>query len=267
VLRRLQTFLFSRRNIVGCALALGGLALAVIGLIPGLLWIPIVIALYAGGVLVTPADRAVAIRLDAQPIDRVDLRDNLDRLLIGSRGRVADDIYDSVASIRKSILATVDAQSAADVTDPNVFLVRQTAVDYLPSALQTYLRIPRAQAETVQVSGPATAHDVLLEQLRQMDDKLRQLATAATMQDSDQLMAHGRFIAQRFGTDSLDVDQAAVTQMVVSPATPAEGAASEVAISAPDVTVPMPEPAAGATVPAAVEQPESVVSIERERVR
>ncbi len=267
MLRRLQTFLFSRRNIVGCALAIGGLAIAAIGLIPGLLWIPIVIALYAGGVLLTPADRAVAIRLDAKPIDRVDLRDSLDRLLIGSRGRVADDIYDSVASIRKSILTTLDAQSAADVTDPNVFLVRQTALDYLPSALQTYLRIPRAQAETVQVSGTATAHDVLLEQLRQMDDKLHQLATAATLQDSDQLMAHGRFIAQRFGSDSLQLDQATVTQLEVRSALPAPAPAAEVAISTPDVAVPAAEQTAGAPVPAAVEQPESIVSIERERVR
>ena len=55
--RRFEAYLYSRRNIVGSALALGGLGLFFTGLLSGPIWAPVVAALYAIGVLLTPTER------------------------------------------------------------------------------------------------------------------------------------------------------------------------------------------------------------------
>ncbi len=134
-----------------------------------------------------------------------DLRETLDRLLRGIRNRVAPDIYLKVASIRRSILATAALQDTADATDPNVYLIQKTAVDYLPAALQNYLKLPRAYAETRPVQGTQTAHDVLLEQLQLMDDKLGEVSDDISRHDTDRLLSTCRFLAAKFGPNSLDL--------------------------------------------------------------
>jgi hypothetical protein len=39
-----------------------------------------------------------------------------------------------------------------------------------------------------------------------MDDKMREVADDMVRHDSQRLVAHGRFLAERFGTSSLDLD-------------------------------------------------------------
>lgn len=271
MLQQFRNFLYSKRNIVGSLLALGGLALYFVGLIPGLLWIPIVIALYLAGVLLVPAERGLGMKLDAQR-ETVNLRDTLDRLLIGIRGRVADDIYEKVANIRRSILATAQWETAGDATDPNVFLIHQTALDYLPGALAAYLKVPRAYAETRPVQGTQTAHDVLLEQLQLMDAKMTEIANDLSRHDTDMLLSHGRFLAERFGSNSLDVDRAMsipaatatlASMGVVPPGGGQVAMTAEPSAPGADVGAPANVPAAAATT---VPESEQAAAIERERV-
>ena len=58
-MRRLEAFLYSRRNIVGSLLALGGLALYFVGLLAGLEWLPIIAGLYLIGVLLVPGEQGL----------------------------------------------------------------------------------------------------------------------------------------------------------------------------------------------------------------
>ena len=60
--------------------------------------------------------------------------------------------------------------------DPNVHLIRQTALAYLPQALDAYLALPRIYAERRAVADGQTPHDVLLEQLSLMDSKMHERA-------------------------------------------------------------------------------------------
>ncbi len=220
---RLKHFLYSRGSIVGSALAIGGLALHFVGLLAGPLWLPIVIGLYAIPVLLIPPERDLDLTLDAAA-DADEIRRGLDRLVKQIRGRVAEDILERVQRIRDSILVTLEAEPDRTAGDPTVHLIRQTALDYLPSALNAYLALPRAYAEGRGVAGGKTPHHVLLEQLDLLDTKMREAADAILAHDSERLLANGRFLADRFATSSLQLDPVAVPSPVPE-ATPVEAAA------------------------------------------
>ena len=207
-MRRLEAFLYSRRNIAGSLLALGGLALHFIGVLSGPWWLPIVAALYLIGYLLVPPEQELSIQLGAAD-DANQVRDGLARLLRALRGKVADDLYAKVVSIQSSILGTLEIEhSMADAADPNVYLIRQTALAYLPDAFSTYLRMPRATAERRPIAGGRTPHDVLLQQLDLMDRRLADVADDMARHDSDKLLANGRFLAEKFGTSGLQLDEA-----------------------------------------------------------
>ena len=206
---RWQPFLYSRRNIVGLALALGGLVLHLVGLVDGVIWLPIVVGLYLIGVLLMPAERGFDLQIAAAQ-DAAAVREGLQRLLEALRGKVADDLYAKVVSIQGSILGTLEIEGAAgDGTDPNVYLIRQTALAYLPDAFATYMRMPRMLAERRAIAGGQTPHDVLLEQLDLMDRRLLEVADDVASHDSDKLLANGRFLAEKFGVSSLSLDRGA----------------------------------------------------------
>ena len=143
--------------------------------------------------------------------DAGQIQSGLERLLNSIRGRVADDIYMRVESIRDSILVTLPTQGGGQsAADPNVFLIRQTALNYLPQALDSYLAVPRIYAERRAVADGRTPHAVMLEQLDLMDRKMREVAEDVISHDSERLLAHGRFLQERFATSSLQLQQAAV---------------------------------------------------------
>ena len=219
-MERLTRFLFSRRSIVGSALAVAGLALHFLGLLAGPLWLPIVVGLYLVGVLLVPEERGIDLALDAAA-DAGEIRRGLERLLRQLRGKVAADIIERVEHIRDSILVTLEAEPDRVAGDPNVHLIRQTALDYLPNALTAYLALPRAYAERRAVAGGRTPHAVLLEQLDLMDTKMREAADAIVAHDSERLLANGRFLADRFGVSSLRLDAPAADAVpVVAEAVP-----------------------------------------------
>ena len=228
--RRLEAFLYSRRNIVGSLLAVGGLALHFVGLLTGVGWLPIVVGLYLIGVLLVPAEKGLSIQLGAAQ-DASEVRDGLQRLLRALRGKVADDLYAKVVSIQGSILGTLDIEHAtSDATDPNVYLIRQTALAYLPEAFSTYLRMPRVMAERRAIAGGRTPHDVLLDQLDLMDRRLADVADDMARHDSDKLLANGRFLAEKFAVSPLRVDDST---------TATAGSTTETAVPAATVETPL----------------------------
>ena len=204
--RRIAAFLYSRRNIVGSLLALGGLALYLVGLLRGIIWLPIIVGLYLIGYLLVPGEQDLSIQLGAAQ-DASEVRDGLQRLVRGVRGKVADDLYAKLAEHPGVDPARRSKRKALSVTVriPNVYLIRQTALTYLPDAFSTYLRMPRTIAERRPIAGGRTPHDVLLEQLDLMDRRLADVADDIARNDTDKLLANGRFLAERFGVSSFQV--------------------------------------------------------------
>jgi hypothetical protein len=208
---RIGGFLRSRHNLAGFVLAGGGvLAAGGAGLVAGLGLLPLAAGLYVAGALIVPRKRR---ELDPYPEDETDaagVRRALDQLVRSLAGRVPADIFEKVSSIRASIVVTLDRSDDASIADPNVFLIRQTALSYLPEALNEYLSLPRAYANR-SLMGKKSPHDVLVDQLNLMDDKMREVAEAIVAGDAERLESHGRFLADKFGGSSLDLQARART--------------------------------------------------------
>jgi len=201
----LGRYLTSTKHIVGCAAAVAGPVLALAGVVTvaqGLALIPV---LYAIGVLVTPAARRdVPDVLDARAVRR-----NLDRLQGHITGRVPYDVSTKTARIAAVVNATLPRADALGTGSPGHYVLVACASDYLPTALQAYLDLPRHYADHQVVSDGKTPRALLIEQLDLLEAEIKEIADAVNRADTDRLIVNGRFLAERFGEDRLDPADAA----------------------------------------------------------
>src|SRR6202022_4464170 len=77
---------------------------------------------------------------------------------------------------------------------PELYLVERTARDFLPTAIETYLRLPGGYAS----SRGATAYQVLVDELDLLETQMRRVAEVVNRTDMDRLLAHRRFLEDRF---------------------------------------------------------------------
>lgn len=218
---RIRRFLGSPGHVVGALLGIVGIVMLNVGLISGLLAVGVIAGLYAIGYFLASrpqiaADIGVAPAKDA---DKIEV--GLDQMLSTIRRRISPDIYQVVLNIRDAIVFTLDHAGEMQ-TDPDIYAVRQTAMTYLPEALSKYIALPRAYAERQVVDKGKTSHDILLDQLRLMETKVQEVADAVIERESQRLVTHGRFIADRFGQSNLEPDlgENAPTNVTANVATP-----------------------------------------------
>jgi hypothetical protein len=199
--QRLLRYLYSNKNLAGSAGGLAGLALYFTGVV-GELWPLVVAGLYGVGALATPPTRVIDLRsgLDPSNLNRA-MAEQLRRI----RGRVPDDVFAGVGRIHDQIRAVLERRHALPPGSPDAFVVERTTLDYLPTALESYLNLPRAYANRVPVSQGRTARQVLLDQLALLEAKLGEVLEAVAKGDTDRLLAHGRFLEDRFAVSELDV--------------------------------------------------------------
>jgi hypothetical protein len=211
---RIRRFLGSPGHVVGALLGIVGLVLLNLQLISGPIAVAVIAGLYAIGYFFAsrPSVNQEIGALPAKDSDRIEA--GLDQMLASLRRSVAPDIYATVLSIRDAIVYTLD--HTGDIqTDPDIYAVRQTALTYLPEALSKYVSLPRAYAERQVLENGKTSHDVLLEQLQLMEQKVHAVADSVIDRTSQRLISHGRFIEDRFGDSSLEPDAAAQIAEVV----------------------------------------------------
>ena len=78
-----------------------------------------------------------------------------------------------------------------------------TATSYLPEAVGGYLRLPRDFADRRVVSKGKTSLMVLCDQLDLLGVTLDKISDAVSREDANALVAHGAFLAEKFGGSSL----------------------------------------------------------------
>ncbi len=66
--------------------------------------------------------------------------------------------------------------------------------------------LPREYADTHPVQEGRTARQVLTDQLDLLAEQMDEVATAVNRNDVDRLLAHGRFLEERFGQSGLSID-------------------------------------------------------------
>jgi hypothetical protein len=122
----------------------------------------------------------------------------LEALVRSIRKQVPQEILVKVESIKDSILEILP--NIVDVTsaDHDIYTIRQTALDYLPETLENYLKLPPAFRNLHPIKDGKTAKQLLLEQLEILDREMKQIVVDFYRNDSQKLMAHGRFLESKF---------------------------------------------------------------------
>jgi hypothetical protein len=200
---RLIAYLGSMKNITGCAFALIGLVLFFTGVI-GDIWFVVVPALYVAGALIAPARPART--LFGGTLDPGGVRASLKSLRKDIHSKVPRDVEARVATIAKTIEGILPRAGRLTPGSQDVFILQRTATDYLPTAIRTYMDLPREYADTHAVQDGRTARQVLTDQLDLLAEQMDEVATAVNRNDVDRLLAHGRFLEERFGGSGLSID-------------------------------------------------------------
>lgn len=108
------------------------------------------------------------------------------------------------------------------------YTVVATATDYLPEALGAYQRLPRRYADTRPVDGAKSSLMVLVDQLDLLGMTMDRVFDAVYRDDARELVAQGRFIAEKFGTagrgGTLRIDADDEAPLPDLPATPTDDA-------------------------------------------
>lgn len=189
-MRTIATYLTGRRNLVGSALALLAAALLVIDPVgpQGLL---LVIGFYLAGVLaVRGAPKVHRLGFDPTQVQR-----SLSAEIAAVAGRVPPDIWIRVQRIELTIRAEIMPRlDCLPLGAPELYLVERTARDFLPTAVETYLRLPGGYAST----RGTTAHQVLVDDLDLLEAQMRRVAETVHRADMDRLLAQHRFLQDRF---------------------------------------------------------------------
>jgi hypothetical protein len=111
-------------------------------------------------------------------------------------------VVSRVQRIARTINQTLPRLSQLGLGSEESYSVVATATDYLPEALQAYLRLPRDWADTRPIDGPKTALLVLIEALELLGVTMDQILDAANRADAQALIAHSRFLDAKFGHSS-----------------------------------------------------------------
>ena len=201
--RRFYLFLYSPGNILGCLLGLLGLGLFFVGLIK-LYWFAIVAGLYALGFLIAPANRRLDLKIDAE-LDLADILEALESLAKTVRKkRAVKEVVALVDSIKESIVEILPRLARQEGTPYDAHVIRQTALEYLPDMLETYLALPPAFARLHPVKDGKTATEVFIGQLQLLDAEMNKLAVDILKNDTEALIVHGNFLKEKFQSSDKD---------------------------------------------------------------
>ena len=203
-MNKLFLFLYSTPNLLGAALALVGLALFFGGLIDRF-WFFIVAGLYGIGYLVAPKHRPEDLRI-RQELSLEEVERELNTLVRRVRRRASPEVLARVESIADSIKAVLPRiHDLGGSLDKNVYTIRRTALTYLPETLENYFALPALYRRTYPIKDGRTAQDLLLGQLELLDGEMKEIVGDFNREDTDKLLAHGRFLEETFGKSDLFV--------------------------------------------------------------
>lgn len=196
---RLRAYLTGRKNLAGSILALVGAGLAFADPV-GPAGIVLVVGFYLVGALAVPSNRAIS-RYGWDPRH---IASALTKEIAAVSGRVPPLVIERIQqielTIRSEILPGIDHLPPGSL---ELYLIERTARQYLPAAVDAYLRLPGDYVSLQPGSRGRTPLEVLLDELGLLDAEMRRIAELIHGTDMDRLLAHRRFLADRFGRKEL----------------------------------------------------------------
>jgi hypothetical protein len=125
----------------------------------------------------------------------------LDRLVANVLGRVPETELATLRRIRDSAARALPATDGPlELTDHDIWLLRQICIDYVPGALDHYLALRSDLASEPLLDG-RSARQVLDEQLALIETRLDEMATRAYRREAGGLLSHARFVADSLRPD------------------------------------------------------------------
>ena len=197
--RRSTMYLYSTKNLVGCGLALVGLVLFFTNIV-GPLWPVVVVGLYLVGALATPSNTRYDLHSGWDPGD---VRKALSTQLKTINGKVPDDVLGKVSAIQDTITNLLPRLERLPPGSEDLYIIQRTALEYLPATLESYLNLPKAYATLRQVDNGKTPAQLLMDQLTLLETKINEISDDIARNDSDRLLANGRFLREKFGQSEL----------------------------------------------------------------
>jgi len=149
---------------------------------------------------------ATLVEEDSAAVQAAAVRESLRRLGERLTGRVPPEVVVRVDAIRRLVLGLLEREEGPAAGSHELFTLLRTATDYLPAALDAYLRLPAEYATTRRLADGRTPAEVLLSQLELLEREMIDVADAVSRNDVDRLLAHGRFLADRFGRSELTLE-------------------------------------------------------------
>ena len=119
-----------------------------------------------------------------------------------SAGAVPAPVASRVRRIDRVVRDTIPRLPSLGAGSPQAYSVMATATDYLPEAVGGYLRLPRQFADNRPVDQGKSSLMVLIDQLDLLASTMDKVFDAVCRSDAAALVAHGRFLAEKFGTAS-----------------------------------------------------------------
>ncbi|GAB6901341.1 hypothetical protein JCM9957A_44310 [Kineosporia succinea] len=116
--------------------------------------------------------------------------------------RVPTMVLSRVSRVAAIVRDTVPRLDQLGAGSYQAHTVVATATSYLPEAVGGYLRLPRSWADTRPIANGKTALLLLCDQLDLLGWKMDQILDAVVRADAAALVAHGQFLAEKFGAGS-----------------------------------------------------------------
>jgi hypothetical protein len=194
-------YLYSNKNIAGCALALAALGAYFAGVIHPY-WPEIVGGCYLIGALVTPRGKTIDADFDASA-SPAQIDASLTRFQNEVKPLVPADVAELVDSIATSIRSVLPLLAkSSTIADQDSYTIRETALHYMPETIAAYLRLPPAYRNLQPLSDGKTARQLLVEQLALLDAKMKEIVKNLLANDAQALVANGQFLRSRFTKES-----------------------------------------------------------------
>ena len=121
------------------------------------------------------------------------------------KGRVDKSVLVRVNHICALVEQALPRANELGAGSEEMHVLSKMTTDYLPSALNPYLQMPRQYAERNALADGRTATQVLCNQLDVMYARMWQVNNAILQADGDKLLANGRFLDDKFGPNSFDL--------------------------------------------------------------
>jgi hypothetical protein len=145
---------------------------------------------------------APVVEVAAAPTE-ADILSALDRVqAMVAGGAVPAPVASRVNRVSRTVRETMPRLRNQGLGSPQAYSVMATATNYLPEAINGYLRLPRAWADSRPIENGKSALLLLIDQLDLLASTTDKIFDAVNRVDADALIAHGRFLTAKFGTPS-----------------------------------------------------------------